>query len=793
MRSVRTGSLLSRRSLLLSGALLAPLGLAGCSGEWDWLPWASRPRAAVTLSPLTTVSDLVCEDPVFRSEWALSPIGGRPLGLAVRREVSLEADLRIATAADEEPLSVPVDAAASGIIVDGHTDPVRVYTTVVSDGRRHMSMLTSSDLADWTTTDLGTAIERSIVAVGDGLVAAAPYHGAVQIWDVSDDGAIEALSPITVPEEDWKVTALARDAQSVLVAVSRRTQEQDWEPALLSSVDGGVTWSAPEPLPGDGKDPSVREVLVQAGTFIVLGHHRSDVDWDEEHTHRRPAAWSGMPGEDFAIEEIPLPLWGIENFEDSDGRGSLSPDTPIDFGDLDLGLPVLTAEGSEIMAPVYWGDDCRSLRRAEDGTWTVGDVGRYAVHRIVSAVLDDAGRLYRVEEQLMGSRSEAVQDTERLRFAPARELTIAQDAPGRGLCGTFRWSTEFMKRTDEQIRWAERQDQFLIGVEEERIIRDFEPVSGRTDLTGGAVHHLADGLTLFSGDVPHSDVAENPGFSVMARADGGSWEAVKGLPSPENVSWPGTATTVDGVHHLPFTEWIPTDSVSGSVLTPTLFTSADGIEWEEAPAPSIELADEGPGARGGRVAMLTSVDGNVIGIGQLTDEEEGHHPVTFVRDGEDWSVVPLEGAPRGTWLDGVTTAGGRTVVHGRWGSTAAQWALSAEGALERIHLADDSASRGRVIDLGEGALITGGWIDRPAAEDGDDGEEQTGIGACIWASLDGGETWDATMIPGQEGRFPAVTLLEDGENVLVLLDDPDLPRGYRIAQARADVLGAEDG
>lgn len=56
--------------------------------------------------------------------------------------------------------------------------------------------------------------------------------------------------------------------------------------------------------------------------------------------------------------------------------------------------------------------------------------------------------------------------------------------------------------------------------------------------------------------------------------------------------------------------------------------------------------------------MLTSVDGNVIGIGQLTDEEEGHHPVTFVRDGEDWSVVPLEGAPRGTWLDGVTTAGG---------------------------------------------------------------------------------------------------------------------------------------
>ncbi|QNN82922.1 hypothetical protein H3H54_03510 [Brachybacterium sp. Z12] len=98
-----------------------------------------------------------------------------------------------------------------------------------------------------------------------------------------------------------------------------------------------------------------------------------------------------------------------------------------------------------------------------------------------------------------------------------------------------------------------------------------------------------------------------------------------------------------------------------------------------------------------------------------------------------------------------------------------------------------------MIDLGEGALITGGWIDRPAAEDGDDGEEQTGIGACIWASLDGGETWDATMIPGQEGRFPTVTLLEDGENVLVLLDDPDLPRGNRIVQARADVLGAEGG
>lgn len=191
MISAPAGSRLSRRSLLFAGALLAPLGLAGCTGEGDWPPWASRSRAGVTLSPFTTSAELIPEDPVLRQEWALSPLGGRPLALAVHRAASLDADLSIATLADEEVIAVPVDPAAAEITVDGHMDPVRIYTTSVEEGRRRTRMTVSSDLVDWTTIDLGTVIDGSIAAAGDGLVATSAHGGTVQVWDVAADGTVE--------------------------------------------------------------------------------------------------------------------------------------------------------------------------------------------------------------------------------------------------------------------------------------------------------------------------------------------------------------------------------------------------------------------------------------------------------------------------------------------------------------------------------------------------------------------------------------------------------------------------
>ena len=78
-------------------------------------------------------------------------------------------------------------------------------------------------------------------------------------------------------------------------------------------------------------------------------------------------------------------------------------------------------------------------------------------------------------------------------------------------------------------------------------------------------------------------------------------------------------------------------------------------------------------------------------------------------------------------------------------------------------------------------------MDVPAGTEGDDGEK--GIGACLWASLDAGETWQLTMLPGQEGRFPDVYVRAEGDGALVILDDPDVPRGYRIRDVRSDVLG----
>lgn len=51
-------------------------------------------------------------------------------------------------------------------------------------------------------------------------------------------------------------------------------------------------------------------------------------------------------------------------------------------------------------------------------------------------------------------------------------------------------------------------------------------------------------------------------------------------------------------------------------------------------------------------------------------------------------------------------------------------------------------------------------------------------------------TWTATLLPDGEGRFPGVHLAEDGEDVVVLAIEQDVPRGYRIVGARSEVLRA---
>ncbi|AXK44254.1 hypothetical protein [Brachybacterium saurashtrense] len=784
MSSARTSLRPSRRSLLHSGTLPGAVGLAGCDVT---LPWSGpAPRASVTLAPLTTSVGLLPKEPVFREDWALSPTDARPLGLLVHREKNLEADLRVVTPGELFGHPVPLDPTTSGIVVDAHVDSVRIYTRGVREGRYRTTLLTSSEYTEWATTELGTTIDRRLAAAGDGLVVSRPAHGTVQVWEVAEDGAVAALAPIAVPAgETWGIDGIARSGDRILVVLSQRTEVGE-DPAAVSSEDGGATWTEAVPLPGEGRWRGVRDVLVAGERFVLIGYHDLPVAWDENVTFRRAAAWSGTSAQDLAGEDVPLPTWGIEDFSQTDGRGSLDPDTPIDFADLSLGLPVRSADGAALLAPTFFADDCRRLRREEDGTWTVSAKDRYAVHSLFGAVLDETATLYRVHDRVLGSTGEHPHDRDGLPFAQARSLSVPDGATGAGLTGEFSWRVGTMVRTDERISWRTEQDGFTFGVDaEDRVVRRLTPALGPDAPSSISLHCFEGSLTLVAGIV--SD-GEDPGVHAQVSADGAEWESASGLLRSDHGMRVGRGTTVAGTHYLPLAEWVPGEGDDDAVLTPGLYASEDGLTWEAVPPPTIEHPSPELAAHGGQILEVTAVDGTLIALGLVQDVEDARRPVLFVQDGESWVTVAPEGAAPGWSFAGVVG----TTVHGWVGSRRAESRLAVDGTLTETYRSDDDTARGPVLDLGEGALIAGGWIDRPVADEEDDSTAERGVGACLWASRDAGETWQRTMLPGQDGRFPGVTVRQEGDGLLVLLDDPDTPRGYRIHDARADVLGTEE-
>lgn len=771
----------SRRSLLLSGALLGTLGLAGCDGVS--LPW-STPRATVTLAPMTTAAELQPEMPVYREDWGISPGSERPMAMLVHRERALEADLRAVSLEEPEGVAVPIDPLTTGLVVDGHGETVRVYASRVVDAARRTVMHTSTDLVEWGSVDVDGGIGADLVAAGDGLVATSQRDGELQVWDVSDDGAVTALTPVPVPEgQKWSVQAVGRADDAVLVAIDRKGTSEE-AAVVVSSSDGGMTWSAPTPLPGDADQKSVHAIFAQDGAFVLVGSWRTAVDWDEHTRTSRAAAWTGTGVEDLRTETIPLPMWEVEKFID-DERGDLASDTPIDFFDLSVGHPVRTAEGAEICATTYWGDDMRLLLRAVDGTWSVGDSEMFAPTHVIEVVGDSTGMIFR-ENGRVYVRAAGGSDFAGLRVDPARGLSIATAATGAGHTGRITWTTYSITRSSERISaWPSEYGTAFGADEDNQLVRRNEPSLGTAKPRGVRIHHLDGDLVLCTGFVSGDDPLAEPGFVVEVSTDHSTWQSAVGLPQIESFMRHGEARSVDGVHYLPFAEWIDPEGGGPVVLTPRLYSSDDGISWEPVPAPVPEHPEPEKAALGASLLEVTSIDGVLLCLGELIDALDKSTPVIFVQDGESWKTVPFEGALRGDSLDGTGDDG----VHGTVAGRSARWSLAADGTLTETYRSDDRASRGPALDLGEGALLAGGWIDVPAGSEDDAGE--TGIGACLWASLDGGESWQATMLPGHEGRFPDVHVRADGDDVLVILDDPDVPHGYWIRDARADVLGEE--
>ena len=187
------------------------------------------------------------------------------------------------------------------------------------------------------------------------------------------------------------------------------------------------------------------------------------------------------------------------------------------------------------------------------------------------------------------------------------------------------------------------------------------------------------------------------------------------------------------------------------------------LDWEEGSASHYvieEIGDETGSAFGvdeddrivpGEVPTLGVASPSQIELHRL---EGGLTPVSGAVPDDVPSVEPGFRGLRTAWLcsseDGIDGDG----VYGSTSGRAARCSLAADGTLTSTYLSDDRSSRERAVDLGEEALIAGGWINEPALAEGEEAEEgvETGVGACLWASRDGGERWRRTMLPDQARR-----------------------------------------
>lgn len=228
-----------------------------------------------------------------------------------------------------------------------------------------------------------------------------------------------------------------------------------------------------------------------------------------------------------------------------------------------------------------------------------------------------------------------------------------------------------------------------------------------------------------------------------------------------------------------------------------IFASPDGVTWADAEE-SIDLdaISDGLADHGSRIVGIGEIDGTLIGVGWVRSGDDERRSATFVRGDSGWTAQVVDGESlEYTFSQVVPVPDGLLAMQQGPGIGLRPWTIAADGTASEAYRTSHAEQRALPLDLGGGALLAWGTLDRAADAPGGD-EVQVGVGSCLWASADGGETWGATLVPGQNGRFCDMGLLYDGDDVVAFVEDPETPHAYRIAGARAQVLGedsASDG
>ena len=202
----------SRRSLLLSGALLGALGLAGCepaTGDGETEP--EDPPPTLSMEPMQNHGSTIPAHAVLSGLTPIAPAGDRPFAALALVKRAYEGAMAVLTPDQHGNEPVPIDPGSTSVVADDSAVRARVITSSRTDGGWRSTLLTSENLTDWEEIPLAQEVDLPVESAGDGLVASVQDGARIELWEVADDGAVAPLTPLEVPEgQQWRVQGLAR-------------------------------------------------------------------------------------------------------------------------------------------------------------------------------------------------------------------------------------------------------------------------------------------------------------------------------------------------------------------------------------------------------------------------------------------------------------------------------------------------------------------------------------------------------------------------------------------------------
>lgn len=782
------GPSLDRRTVLWGAAALMPL--TACDGMFVNEPSPSDPPARtpvrLELTPLEAARGLRAPTPVFQGSVAVSPAPTRPLSLLVLTEKDQETEMRCTTVAAPKGELIPTSPHMTGGIIDDSGEVLRIYARSIDGVNRSTTMVTSSDLQDWSSVDLEFDIAENAAVADGGLLVSDPIEGTVLVWSIAEDGIVSELSSVVVPDgEEWDVRSVARRDEVVVLLVAVSKDGQDDAPCTIRSSDGGLSWSEPVPLPTSDSTTTARTIRVQGEDFVITGSHVVPSRTFEGDSFQRMTAWSSTDGSAFVQEEVPLPVWGLGDsaFRRGDREIVLTTSTPIDFEDIDLGAAVVSSDRSELHVLVYHDFDVRTATRAADGAWSVTEFESIAPEWAQGGAADSTGKIFVTRTTVFSRKSGSAVDMHGLKVSRTIDSWGSQCSLTGRPSGLHVIAGMPMQNQNPRAlgSFLHEDLQAVMGMHftQTEIQMNSKLPTDLDSATQVSLVNIDEGTAVCYGRRVDEHRLPTTGMKVWTSTDGSTWNAGEGLPIETDCRI-GTPVRIQDRIMTPVSEWAYPDE-GLSVLEPRIFRSEDGVAWHSIfidPSTWEQTGLEG----GAHITDVAAIGEGVIGVGYVRDASGTTRAATFVIEEESISIHVLEREETDTELSGITTVGeeGRSMLYGL--ENTVEVTIAADGTVSGDRANSEQEIRHLPLDLGGGALLATGYVDQPG----------TAIGACIWASRDDGQNWDPTMLPSAVGRFPSVSMVRDQDDVVVLVSRTDGPVGHRISGARSHVL-AEGG